>query len=186
MTGYGGYLHYTDSAACWEWASADKHWMMELRREMSDFIIGFWIHARLHHFDPETFTFDLDGWDYDYPLSGTYTTPFWRDGRDTSISFGGESTENIYSKFNSKFWIHHTQVKIDYSFSFSEDGKSVTMTADFTLIDWMNLESDTYNFDRRLEFFFPYNPYVLNVALGSHTVGWSMIDNFTPDGQIWE
>jgi RHS repeat-associated protein len=185
LTGRGVDLNYTDSEACWDWAKDDDHWMGELKREMTDFVLGFWIHARNNNFDRETNTFNLDGWDYEYALSGTYTT------RDNpygyKLSFGAEEAENGYSKTDSKFWIHNSQVKIDYSFSFSEDGRSCTMTADFTLIDWMNLESDKYQFDEALEKLFPfYKPYDLNVSLGSHTIGWSMIDGLTLDGQIWE
>jgi len=184
LTGHGGDLNYTDSEACWDWAKDDDHWMGELKREMKYLIFQIWGHARNHHFDQETFTFNLDGWDFEYGLSGTYTT------RDIpysyKLSFGAEEAENGYSKFNSMWWIHNNQVKLDYSFSFRQDGRSCTMTADFTLIDWMNLESDIYPLDKRLEELFYYQPYDLNVSLGTHTVGWSMINGLTLDGEQWD
>jgi len=181
FTNKGSDLNYTDSSACWDWATAEENWYDELHREMSAFLIPIWIHARLYHYDRETETFNLEGWDYDHPLTGNYTTPDTPDYRKVSF---GEDTET-YSKRNPYYWIHNTQVEINYTISFSEDGKSCTMTADFKIIDEADLELE-YQLDRIINTLFPnYQPYGIEIALGTHTVGWSMVEGLTLDEEEW-
>jgi RHS repeat-associated protein len=181
MTGNGGDLTYTDSAACWTWAKADKWWYTELKKEMCDFVVAMFAYVRGQLYDPDANTINWEDWDYEYPLSGTYRTPLWENYVDHSISFGEPA--NTYLPSNPKWWIHHTQVEIEYSFTFSEDASSVVMEADFTLIDYMNLESEIYRIDKMIEWLFPYTPYNLYVELGTHTATFSMPESiFRFDG----
>ena len=59
------------------------------------------------------------------------------------------------------------------------------MSADFKIIDYMNLHPKRYpRFDGIIDRLFPnYQPYDLDIALGTHTVGWSMEGRGTDSGR---
>lgn len=161
-----------------------RFWMMYYA---SSFITDIWTHARLNHYDPNTGTFNLGGWEYEYPLTGIYRTPRQKDKK---VSFG--LYPNSYPKTDPYFWIHNVVVQMNYTITFDEDDGGLSMTADFKILDLMDLHPETYWFDWLLSFL-PGKPYPLRIELGTHTIGYRQLPNsngyrgLTLDGEefVW-
>jgi RHS repeat-associated protein len=190
MVGFGGRLTYTDSEACWEWAMSEHTFAVELGHYAQAFLTDIWSYARNNFYDPVTGTFNLEGWDYEYPLSGRYRTPLYDSPIGAKVSFGASPDQ--YGLDDPYFWIHNVVVIFNYSISIDEDQGGISMSADIKIVDTADLHPERYTFDDiLLKLFerFGYTPYPLRIHLGTHTFHYRHLPDengnqgFTIDGK---